>query len=167
MMIKNNKTQIPASQLWMPSIITRLTQAEDVSGIMPALYSFETYVTEIQQDLIKLLNTKKIPLDITQPAQACILTYGMPDLTLFNPDSAKDIETVRKLLEETIEQFEQRLTNVTVLSKKQIQKTAPTMMSFCINAQIKINPQYMPIRFDSVIEPANDTVQILNPMKRA
>lgn len=156
------------TSLWMPSIMTRLTRMDDLAGVTEKTYCFETYVAEIQQDLTQLLNTKQVGWDLpdTLQDQPSILTYGLPDLTLFNPDSPEDTETVRKLLEKTIEQFEPRLTHVAVLSQKQPAKVVSTVMSFCIHAHLKVNPQPMPIRFDSVIEPANDWVQISSPMEK-
>ncbi len=146
------------------SIFTKFAEPDQGQALdyQKAVY-LEDLLAEIQHDLVALLNHKRTPLGSKRDYALfsdSLLCYGLPDLSYFNPYSENDRRTVRRLLHETITNFEKRLSNVVISEIEVPDDKIVTTMSFRIHATVNIVPLLAPVTFDSVIYPVKDQVII-------
>jgi len=144
------------------SLFDRLTDIELESKNKK---SIEEFLLGLQNDLAALLNQRRIVhqgvAKIDSLAQS-ILTYGLPDLTHYNPVSEKDREEVRKILQMVIRLHEPRLHDIHVVEKKLAgAEDATTTMAFTIFATVKFNKMVREINLDSYIKPSADEFSIM------
>lgn len=127
--------------------------------------SLQQVLQQIQIDLSKLLNHKRSHI-IAQynhiHVQDSILAYGLPDLSHYNPNSERDRSALKQLLQQTIENFEPRLNNISVIDKQNEYENLTTSMFFTVHATLNLAEQWVDLSFDSIIQPDCDAVQIKN-----
>jgi type VI secretion system protein ImpF len=108
----------------------------------------------IMQDLTNLLNTKldaKIVIpDNLNELNASIITYGLPDFSLFDTSSQNSVgEKIKQIIEKTLNCHEPRLKNINVT----LTDIAKYSINFTINATFMTDPEPINIQFDSKYRP--------------
>jgi type VI secretion system protein ImpF len=156
-----------ASDPLLPSIIDRLfDDAPDVST-EPA-WSWTQDLRELKQavvrDLEALLNTRRTHSELlpdspdAEIAQS-VLTYGLPDLTSATVDGAQAREALRRAVEEAIRRFEPRLIDVRVQSHE-AEGPFDRMLRLTVEAWLAMDPEPVPVVFDTVVESATGIYQV-------
>jgi type VI secretion system protein ImpF len=147
----DNKTSI------VPSILDRLL--DDAPGVSkePMTSGFQD-VRELERvvarDLEALLNTRQealaeLPEEFGEVNHS-LLTYGLPDFSLFSLDSEDDRTRVRRVIEQAIANSEPRLQRVHVLL--QPPRESDRGLRFRIDALLQVDPAPEPVTFDAVLQ---------------
>lgn len=125
--------------------------------------SLQQVLHDVQTELGQLLNYKRNHLIEQMPGDNIadsIAGYGLPDLSHYNPNSERDRLAVKNLLQATIENYETRLKNISIVDEQQNEETLSTTMRFTVHATLVLAEEQLSLRFDSVIQPDNDEVQL-------
>ncbi len=105
------------------------------------------------RDLTDLLNTRhsEQPLDPAYAeASSSLLTFGVPDFTVYDLENTAEQEKLRCAIERAIRQFEPRLARVRVLLEKP-DLLNPTL-HFRIDAQLRDGVDRENVLFDATLE---------------
>lgn len=127
--------------------------------------SLQAYIKIICHDLSLLLNTRQ-PAQMFKPPEDSIMNslygYGVPDFSCYDPNSAKDREAARKVIQKAIEVHESRLRNVYVSSLicSQTQTQISHSLSYRIEAELVLFEPKLHIALDSTVIPNSDKVVI-------
>jgi len=139
------------------SVLDRLIGTDRKSdGTRPSRFdqSLEVMKQSLLRDLQWLLNTRQVSDPADDPHEllsASIFNYGLPDITTLSATSSETPGQLRNLIEDTIERFEPRLTNVHVSLVKQGSST-DRKVEFLIEADLRIEPESERVEFDTVLE---------------
>jgi type VI secretion system protein ImpF len=149
----------------LPSIIDRLIEPQ--SDEPPDLSSRGQSVRELEEavrrDLQDLLNTRRSAIEGypegSELAQS-LFTFGLPELSAFNPTLPDHQRTLRDIIERTIRTFEPRLMDVHVMS---IQADAATGrgLRMSIEALLRVSPAPLPVAFDTVVKAGSGEWQVV------
>jgi type VI secretion system protein ImpF len=105
------------------------------------------------RDLSAVLNTKRreteVPEEFAELRQS-LLTFGLPDFTSFSLRNPMEQNRLRREVESTIRRFEPRLLGVTVHLDPRGEFDSG--LHFRVDAQLKMEPEPEPVRFDTVLE---------------
>ena len=157
--------RVDSQQPLLPSVLDRLIDREPDVSTEPAWrqsISLRELQTALLRDLEALLNTRQktppLPADF-QEARKSILAYGLPDFTAFGASSAEQREVLRHAIESAIALFEPRLREM------QITLHAPAgehdrTLRMTIDALLQVDPDPLPITFDTVVQPSSGTCQL-------
>jgi type VI secretion system protein ImpF len=141
----------------VPSVLDRLLDDSPGTSREPTAGGFQT-VRELERsvarDLEALLNTRQetlvaLPEEFVEVNRS-LLTYGLPDFTLFSLDSDDDRSRVRRVVEQAIAEFEPRLERVQVIL--QTSRGNERGLRFRIDALLKVDPAPEPVTFDAVLQ---------------
>jgi type VI secretion system protein ImpF len=133
-------------------------------GNRPASWgeSLEILKKSLLRDLQWLLNTRQI----SDPAgehqdllSESIYNYGLPDITMLSADSSETPGRLQQLIEETIERFEPRLSDVRVTLVRGGSST-DRKVEFLIEADLRVEPESERVEFDTVLEVNSGKFQI-------
>jgi type VI secretion system protein ImpF len=125
-------------------------------GTRPAVWGESLAVLQkaLLRDLQALLNTRRT----SEPAEKdqeflrkSLFNYGLPDITMLSADSSETPGHLRRIIEETIELFEPRLSNVHV-SLVEDRDSRDRRVQFLIEADLKVEPDTERVEFDTVLE---------------
>lgn len=114
----------------------------------------------VRRDLEWLLNTRqvaRVPENLKE-ANNSVATFGLPDFTILNIDSADDQKLIKQEIEEAIKRFEQRLEGV-IVSVEPVRST-DRVLRFRIDARLKVDPAPEPITFDTVLQLGSGEYQV-------
>ena len=149
----------------IPSVLDRLIDNDPDHSTEPewarAQGVFELRDT-VKRDLESLLNSRQTRpelVDNNDELATSMLTYGLPDFTSTGGGGVEEHEILRLAVERTIQQFEPRLRHVEVA-------VAPATSSFerslhlTISAMLWIDPEPIPIEFDTVVQTATGTCEV-------
>ncbi len=139
----------------VPSVLDRLLDDQPGAPESPLArrsQSVQDLERSVARDLEDLLNTRRemlddLPVDYVEVARS-LLNYGPPDFTTFSLLGEKDRAQVRSILEETISNFEPRLTGVRVTLEPS--RAHDKSLRFRVNALLRIDPTPEPVTFDTV-----------------
>lgn len=110
----------------------------------------------VARDLDWLLNTKRWlpdPLENFPEADESILTYGLPDLSIYSWRNHADAVSICRLLEETIRRFEPRLRARTVQVRPLPGGDVDDFrLRFRIDAMLVVDPIRAPVSFDTEVD---------------
>jgi len=90
-----------------------------------------------------------------------LLTFGLPELSGFNPNVPDQRRSLQDIIERTIRQFEPRLMDVRI--------TAITAdgsgrgVRLCVEALLKVSPAPLPVTFDTVVKAGSGEWQVTDP----
>ncbi len=118
----------------------------------------------VTRDLEWLLNTRQwwpTELDSLEEAPRSILTYGIPDLSVFSWISHGDRKEICSSIEEAIRTFEPRLIQRTV--KVAVVETAAAddfRVRLRIDAVLHVEPYTEPVSFDTDIEVDTGAIEV-------
>ena len=149
----------------LPSIIDRLIEprGEEAADLGSRGQSVRELEEAVRRDLQDLLNTRRTAID-GYPAESelaqSLYTFGLPELSAFNPTLPDHRRTLQDLIERTIRTFEPRLMDVKVTS---IQADANTGrgLRMSIEALLRVSPAPLPVTFDTVVKPGTGEWQVV------
>lgn len=154
----------PKSSL-LPSILDRLIEprGEEPAEISSRGQSVRELEEAVRRDLQDLLNTRQSASDyIPDDAELSrsLLTFGLPELTNYNPTVPDHRKQLQEIIERAIRQFEPRLMNVRVTS---IVADAATGrgLRMSIEALLRVSPAPLPITFDTVVKSGTGEWQVV------
>src|SRR3954471_8826040 len=109
--------QPSAKSSLLPSIIDRLIEprGEETSDSHRRGQTVRELEEAVRRDLQDLLNTRRSAIDgfsDDSELQRSLLTFGLPELTSFNPTVPYQRKTLQSIIENTIATFEPRLMDV-------------------------------------------------------
>ncbi len=159
--------QSNAKSSLLPSIIDRLIEPRgDESGdLMRRGQSVRELEEAVRRDLQDLLNTRRAAVDgfaeDTELSRS-LLTFGLPELTAFDPTVPDQRRNLQDIIETTIAKFEPRLMEVRVKS------IAPDSASgrglrMCVEALLRVSPAPIPITFDTLVKSGSSEWQVVEP----
>lgn len=149
-----------------PSLIDRLTdedprtQAEPRSTYAESLRRFKAAV---QRDLEWLLNTRRTPEipseDLTELNKS-VYVYGVSDITSLSRDSMSARRRLLRQIEETLLQFEPRMTDVRISLVDVDSENRRRELRFVVEATLQLDPTPEQVMFDTVLQFASGQYDI-------
>jgi type VI secretion system protein ImpF len=120
---------------------------------MSRYQSIRQLKASLVRDMSALLNTKRreneVPDEFVELNQS-LLAYGLPDFTSYALRSPMEQNRLRREVESTIRRFEPRLLGVTV--HLETRGEFDSGVRFRVDAQLKMEPEPEPVRFDTILE---------------
>lgn len=147
------------------SILDRLIDLNpDVSADPPAnrTQSVRQLKASLRRDLEWLLNTRRNPDEVPETYEELfrsLYNYGLPDVTSMGLNSPRDRQRLLRMVEQTIEIFEPRLTQVRV-SAIDNTSSGPRILRFQIEGLLKMDPAPEQVLFDTVLQLNSGEYQI-------
>jgi type VI secretion system protein ImpF len=147
------------------SVLDRLIGADrrwDGTRVVKWRESLEVLQKSLLRDLQWLLNTRQIsePADDSfEFLSESIFNYGLPDITALSADSSETPRRLQRIIEETIERFEPRLSDVRVTAVR-TGSSADRRVQFLIEADLRVDPETERVEFDTVLEVSSGKFQI-------
>ena len=108
----------------------------------------------LRRDLEWLLNTRRNPEEAPEAYRELfrsLYNYGLPDITSIGLNSPRERQRLMRLIEQTIEIFEPRLTGTRVRAIEDA-SSGPRILRFQIEALLKMDPAPEQILFDTVLQ---------------
>jgi type VI secretion system protein ImpF len=137
----------------MPSLLDRLTDPDSMGSDGRTGYGVQQIIDAVRADLEELLNTRQthagLPAEFVEVHNS-IVTFGLPDLTSFNPSKPQEREQISAIVEGIIAKFEPRLRNVRVAVADPGQDK-DRLVRFHIDAQLNVDPA-PEVGFETVVE---------------
>ena len=148
------------TEKYQHSLWDRLTNPDlrgDDVGITPSSEA-EKVKNEVRRDLEWLLNSRRanvsIPEGMTTLGKS-LVTYGLPDFSSLSPHDPSERDRLLTVLEQAVQRFEPRLTEVRVICNPDDQNKARSLIHYRIEAMLRIDPAPEAIVFDTVLELGN------------
>ena len=142
----------------VPSLLDRLT--DDGEG--RPYQSLAELRKSVRRDLENLLNTRWRYTESQEVAAGLgqsLVQYGLPDFSGGNMQAASNPDVVYAAVEQAIERFEPRLSNVRVRSV-QTDPSVDRTLRFHIEAVLQVEPWQERVRFNTVLEPVTGKVTV-------
>lgn len=157
-------TRARPRDILLPSVIDRLTQSASQPSDHLGIGVRELKIT-VRRDLEWLLNSRRLMYDEIdsrlEESRKSILTFGMPDLSVYSRNSPTDVKEICDYIKEIIKSFEPRLIPRTV---EVIHITSEAVddfqLHFRIEGTLHVDPIIEPISFDTVLELESGSVQV-------
>jgi type VI secretion system protein ImpF len=124
-------------------------------------WDFRRLRQALVRDLESLLNSRQTSIDSIgefKEVKGSLLTYGLPDISNLNPKSPSDIRALQRLFEQSIRQFEPRLTRVKIEWMEST--SAVSSLHFRVHAFMRTHPKPMAITFDTRVQTSNKSVDV-------
>jgi type VI secretion system protein ImpF len=142
-----------------PSLLDRLTDADPRSPADRAISyaeSLHAFKLGVQRDLEWLLNTRRTPdtppEELTELGRS-LYVYGLPDVTSLSRDSMAARLKLVKQVEEALEIFEPRLSNVHIsLIEGDDTEHERRELRFVVEATLRLDPTPEQVVFDTVLQ---------------
>ncbi|MFN7924116.1 MAG: type VI secretion system baseplate subunit TssE [Bryobacteraceae bacterium] len=157
--------RIPTDQRAQASIIDRLLDDEPKRSQDPAITQAQTvrnYRAAVRRDLDWLLNTRcsivEAPEEMTE-AERSLYAYGLRDYTHLSFSSLPHRQQVSRNILRAIENFEPRLSHVTIVLGDQNVNDRRTV-HFQISAMLHLDPAPEPITFDATFDVARGEYRV-------
>jgi type VI secretion system protein ImpF len=154
----------PRSSL-LPSILDRLIEPRENEAVNLTLrgQSVRELEEAVRRDLQDLLNTRRTATD-EFPEEAelsrSLLTFGLPELSTYNPTVPEQQRVLQGIVEGTIQRFEPRLMDVRVTSIS-ADSSSGRGLRMCVEALLRVAPAPLPITFDTVVKPGSGEWQVV------
>ncbi len=116
--------------------------------------SLDVVKRSLLRDLQWILNTRQISDPAVEPhdeLSASVFNFGLPDITALSADSSETPAKLRRIIEDAIEAFEPRLTNVRV-TLSSAAESKERKAQFLIEADLRVDPETERVQFDTVLE---------------
>ena len=146
------------------TVLDRLTGKNGAAGRAFGGIGLRELRDAVIRDLEELLNTQSwwpYELENLPEATSSIITYGIPDLSVYSWASSDDRRTICGRLEQVIRTFEPRLLSRTV--KVMLVETRAVddfRVRLRIDAVLSVEPFHEPISFDTDIELSTGAVNV-------
>jgi type VI secretion system protein ImpF len=149
----------------LPSILDRLIEprGEETSDLHRRGQSVRELEEAVRRDLQDLLNTRRPAIDgFSEEAELSqsLLTYGLPELTTFDPTVPDHRKTLQTIIESTIAKFEPRLMDVRVTSIS-ADAASGRGLRMCVEALLRVSPAPIPVTFDTVVKSGSGEWQVV------
>lgn len=155
---------MPADRIDGPlqySVLDRLLLGED-DQLQPGETEIQRLRNFVLRDLHWLLNTRQTlqrTLDGYPNLQASVLAYGFADLTALGSYSPQVRTRLMSQIEETLDAFEPRLTNVRV-SAPALVRDLRHLLQFVITGTLRADPLPMQFALDTVIDKLRGAIDV-------
>lgn len=116
----------------------------------------------LRRDLEWLLNSRRTPDEAPETYEELfrsLYNYGLPDVTSMSLNSPRDRQRLLRLIQQTIEIFEPRLSSIRVQAVESA-NSGPRVLRFQIEALLKMDPAPEQILFDTTLQLNNGEYQI-------
>ena len=148
----------------LPSILDRLIEPreDEAADLGSRGQSVRELEEAVRRDVQDLLNTRRTAIDgFPDDAELSrsLLTFGLPELSSFNPTVPDQRKSLQDIIERTIRQFEPRLMQVRVTSMSADASGRGLRMS--VEALLKVSPAPLPITFDTLVKPGSGEWQVV------
>lgn len=155
----------PKSSL-LPSLLDRLIEPRENETVDLTLrgQSVRELEEAVRRDLQDLLNTRRSAIDgypEDSELARSLFTYGLPELSSFNPTVPDQQRTLKDIIERTIRSFEPRLTDVHVTTI-QADAASGRGLRMSVEALLRVNPAPLPITFDTVVKSGTGEWQVVD-----
>ncbi len=122
----------------------------------------------VQRDLEQLLNARQISEPAGPPHEYLadsIYNYGLLDFASLSADAADSAYQIRRLIKESIERFEPRLTDVEVIDPEEENPDSDRGSRLCrirfrVEATLRTDPDPERVEFDTVLETTSKRFQV-------
>jgi type VI secretion system protein ImpF len=157
--------QPSAKSSLLPSILDRLIEPKENEAVDLTLrgQSVRELEEAVRRDLQDLLNTRQTAVegypDDTELSHS-LLTFGLPELSSFDPTIPDQRRSLQAIIERTIRQFEPRLMDVRVTSMT-ADAASGRGLRMCVEALLRVSPAPLPITFDTVVKPGSGEWQVV------
>jgi type VI secretion system protein ImpF len=154
--------QVPLTLSVLDRLLDSAENAGAPAGQRPRAHTVNDLKAAIRRDVEDLLNTYRraqgVPPDL-KALEDSVFTYGVPDMLAENLATVARRRQVVADLEAAIRRWEPRLSHleVTMLDNAD---AADRSLRFRISAEIDLDPAAEPVIFDSVVDPASNTVLV-------
>ena len=152
------------SKIATPSVLDRLIDQEPKrrSESMPTPARSVRAVKEaLRRDLEFLMNTRRVgeePPDSMKELRQSVYSYGLSDITSMKLHTSTEQQLFLREIETCIAIFEPRLVRTKV--RVRTSEDSPHLVHFAIEGLLRVDPEPIPIRFDSFLELNNGTYLI-------
>jgi type VI secretion system protein ImpF len=146
------------------SVLDRLIDTEPRSHneLSPGMaQSLRQIKAALRRDLEWLLNSRQTIIEVPDYAKELpysVFAYGLPDLTSFSLNSARDQQDLLQIMETTIARFEPRLMNVAVTMLPVSETTR--VVRFQIEGLLRADPAPERVIFDTVFDTIRGEYQV-------
>ena len=144
-----------SNEILRPSVLDRLIDRPRSAGSFPII-GVRELKRAVARDLEWLLNTRIwLPWDLDETSEAAtsILSYGMPELSVFSSARLGDPQTIANLIEKAIRTFEPRLLPRSI--KCQVSPSedeSKFSLRIRIEAVLHVEPISEPVAFDTSVD---------------
>ncbi len=141
-----------------PSLLDRLIDRDPDVSTEPARMrgqSLQAYKSSVLRDVEALLNTRKGRPHLDQSfreLRQSVLTFGLPDFTSTLAGNMDETNLLCQAVEQAIATFEPRLRDVQV-KIRDVEDKSDRKLRMEISALLWIDPEPMPITFDTIVKP--------------
>jgi type VI secretion system protein ImpF len=152
-------------QVLRPSVLDRLSGAHGAQGPVGSV-GLRELKQAVTRDLQWLLNTRQwwpTELDVLEETPRSIITYGIPDLSVFSWISHSDRKEICSCIEEAVKTFEPRLIRRTVrasLVETENKAADDFRVRLRIDAVLHVEPYTEPVSFDTDIEVDTGAIEV-------
>src|SRR6185369_10781393 len=158
-------SQPSAKSSLLPSLIDRLIEpkGEETGDLHRRGQTVRELEEAVRRDLQDLLNTRRAAIDgFPEDAELSqsLLTFGLPELTAFNPSVPDQRKTLQTIIEDTIGRFEPRLMDVRVTSMS-ADAASGRGLRMSIEALLRVSPAPIPVTFDTVVKSGTGEWQVV------
>ncbi|QDU30423.1 Gene 25-like lysozyme [Anatilimnocola aggregata] len=149
-------SRVPSHHRLLASLLDRLIEIqpnEEATSHNPQGLSLSEMQANVLRDVQSLLNTRQTltePTDDESHLRQSVVSFGLPDISNVNPDNLDQRDAIRSSVEEAIRQFEPRLANIRVQAHET--SNADRSLRLTVDALLKVEPNPVPVQFDTVIE---------------
>jgi type VI secretion system protein ImpF len=141
-----------------PSLIDRLTDEDprtQVEARTTYAESLRRFKIAVRRDLEWLLNSRRtpeMPQDDLIELNKSVYVYGVPDITSQSRDSNSSRLRLLRQIEETLAQFEPRLTDIRISLADGDGETRRRELHFVVEATLQLDPTPEQVMFDTVLQ---------------
>ncbi len=158
-------TNPSAKSSLLPSIFDRLIEPreDEAADLGSRGQSVRELEEAVRRDVQDLLNTRRTAIDgFPDDAELSrsLLTFGLPELSSFNPTVPDQRKSLQDIIERTIRQFDPRLMQVRVTS---ISADSGRGLRMSVEALLKVSPAPLPITFDTLVKSGSGEWQVVEP----
>lgn len=149
-------SRVPSHHRLLASVLDRLIEIqpnEEATPPNPQGLSLSELQASVFRDLQAMLNTRQTvtePTDENSQLRQSVVAFGLPDISTMNPDNLDQRASIRQAVEDAIRLFEPRLTGIRVQAHGT--STTDRSLRLTVDAILKVEPNPVPVQFDTVIE---------------
>ncbi|HWC95683.1 MAG TPA: type VI secretion system baseplate subunit TssE [Candidatus Sulfopaludibacter sp.] len=147
------------------SILERLIDRDPTQSADPAptrAQSVRQLKASLRRDLEWLLNTRRTPRPATSEfaeVEKSLYNFGLQDMTNLAWDSSRDRARLSRMIEQTVQTFEPRITGLKVVALDSMQGLTH-VLRFQIQGLLDMDPAPEHISFDTVLQLSSGEYQV-------